>query len=157
MWLMAKYPASRTRGLIRMDRLTEGEENRPHRIRTKTEVHEWLAAMTAAERGELLRQVHRAQMPTAEPTSTLPESTRPISTYPARSSGESGLLTSELGLLINLATLSTTQRVVVEGIDEGAVLHHDGGVYVLRWPDGRYKRVSRGTITALLRIVNQGT
>ncbi len=38
--------------------LTEGEENRAHRIRAAAEVHEWLAALSAAERGEILAQAY---------------------------------------------------------------------------------------------------
>lgn len=64
---MAKYPASRTRGLIKMDVLTQGEESRPHRIRTTTEVHEWLATMNATERGKLLAQAYRGRRLSQEP------------------------------------------------------------------------------------------
>ena len=58
---MARYPESRTRGLIKMDVLREGEENRAHRIRAAAEIHDWLAALSAAERGELLTEVYVTQ------------------------------------------------------------------------------------------------
>lgn len=38
--------------------LSEGEETRVHRIRATKELHEWLASMTAAQRGELLQKLY---------------------------------------------------------------------------------------------------
>lgn len=38
--------------------LSEGEETRVHRIRASKELHDWLASMTAAQRGELLQKVY---------------------------------------------------------------------------------------------------
>lgn len=40
--------------------LTEGEQNRAHRIRAAAEVHEWLTGLSAAERGEILAQAYAA-------------------------------------------------------------------------------------------------
>lgn len=38
--------------------LSEGEETRVHRIRASTELHEWLASMSAAQRGQLLQKLY---------------------------------------------------------------------------------------------------
>lgn len=38
--------------------LSDGEETRVHRIRASKELHEWLASMTATQRGQLLQRIH---------------------------------------------------------------------------------------------------
>ena len=49
--------------------LEEGEENRPHRVRAVTEVHQWLASMSASERGQLLTALYHARAAAPDVTS----------------------------------------------------------------------------------------
>lgn len=63
--------------------LTEGEENRAHRIRAAAEVHEWLTGLSAAERGEILTQAYQAKQTGEEwPRASLSPAPAPASAAP---------------------------------------------------------------------------
>lgn len=135
MLCMVKYPASRTRGLIKMDVLTEGEENRPHRIRAVTEIHEWLAALTATERGELLAGAYATHQKAQE------------------AQAQAAPSWVDLGPLGALKKLTLPQRPIVEALAAGAKLYRLGryGPYVLRDPDGTERSANANVVNALLR------
>lgn len=119
--------------------LSEGEETRVHRIRASKELHEWLASMTAAQRGLLLQRLHQLEtdvtteevaLEEEDPTQTIPVVTPVQARRVARPSMRKGGVkrTSTERLALHVPALGVIQKRIPRG---------------LGWKPERYERAEK--------------
>lgn len=119
--------------------LSEGEETRVHRIRASKELHEWLASMTAAQRGLLLQRLHQLEtdvtteevaLEEEEPTQTISVVTPVQARRAARPSMRKGGVkrTSTERLALHVPALGVIQKCIPRG---------------LGWKPERYERAEK--------------
>lgn len=134
--------------------LADGEETRVHRIRGSKELHEWLASMTAAQRGELLQRMHSLETAVtpeedspgeeesfAITTAVAPVRARKVARPSMRKGGVKRTNTERLAL--HVPTLGVIQKRIPRGLgwkperyeraekmlSEGDVMYADGVNY----------------------------